>query len=124
VRYLKAVSIFVLLGLWLVAGNHCYLEGAGLLPADGCHTAANGSATSDPCENGCKVAEKAGYKTQVEQQVVLSAELLSFVVAPDIADRLSPTQISLVSCWPPQALHLPQFVISTALPVRAPSFAS
>lgn len=125
VRWLKAVSMFVLLALWLSASNHCYLELAGILPPDNCHTEEKSSSSSgDPCESGCKVTEKAGYKTQDHEKLVLLAVMLPLVIEFEPAAQVLPNQFSKITTWPPETLHLPQFLIRTALPVRGPSLVS
>jgi hypothetical protein len=124
---LKGIMSLLLLVLWMPVTSHCYLEIAGLIPNDDC--CAQGESTppgkGDPCEGGCKLVEKAGYRIQDNQPVPPVAVLLLPVFlqtplfeAPD--EGYAPRTV----LWPPDTFNLPQFIARTALPVRAPAFAS
>lgn len=124
-RWLTSVAILVLLGAWLAASNHCYLETAGLLPVDDCHATEQSSASqSDPCENDCKLVEKSVYKAQDNERFSICAVLLPLILQPVLESEPIRNESVAITAWPPETLHLPQFVASTSLPVRAPSFVS
>ncbi len=113
-----------LLAVWQLSANHCYLETAGVFPEDDCHIAQEqNSGSGDPCDAGCKLVEKAGYKNQGQQKI---QPLLLFFVSTIQFFNLPPVVSGCpqIRFWPPDTLSLPQFVMTTALPVRAPSFVS
>lgn len=126
-RWLKALAMFLLLATWLSSSNHCYLEVAGFLPPDECHSdeEASSSSKGDPCENGCKITEEAGYKTQDNSRLAVLIAVLSPVLLQFIAQNDSPPQQVLgITAWPPDTLYLQHFLVRTSLPIRGPSVVS
>lgn len=117
--------MFALLATWLLASNHCYLEAVGAVGPDQCDkTEKSSSPQSDPCENGCKVVEKAGHKTQDIAQVPAFVAILLLDFQPELETATAPGESKAITAWPPETLSLPQFLTRTSLPVRAPSFIS
>lgn len=124
---LKTIVSLVLLVLWMPVTSHCYLELAGLIPNDDCcsQSEATPPGHGDPCESGCKLVEKAGYKIQDNQPVPpVAIVLLPLFLQPALPEPPPEEFSARMAAWPPDALCLPQFTARTALPVRAPSFAS
>jgi hypothetical protein len=122
---MKALIALFMLALWVPATSHALLESAGLIhqeqPASGAdddhdHDAADGicaiSSSSTPLAKGA-------FSTEVLYVVALTAFDASFdstVTHPLSINGLGPSPPLLPSSW--------QFVFRTALPCRAPSFAS
>ena len=107
--------------------SHCYLELAGLIPKDDCCAQGESmpAGNGDPCEIGCKLVEKAGYKIQDNQPVPPAAVVLLPVFLQPARPQPPPEEFSArMAAWPPDNLFLPQFTARTTLPVRAPAFAS
>ena len=109
--------------LWVPLTSHCYLEDAGFFQETADKCCADESATptkADPCDTGCKLVEKTGGKVQDDQRIVVPIiALIPVVTAPQLPQAAP--QTDEVTMWPPETLHLPQFVVCTALPVRGPS---
>jgi hypothetical protein len=124
---LKTIVSLLLLVLWVPVTSHCYLEMAGVIPQDNCCSQGESKlpAKGDPCESGCKIVEKAGYKIQDNRSVLPVVVLLlpSFLQPARPAPPAEGNSARIVA-WPPDTLRLPQFIARTALPVRAPSSAS
>ncbi|MDB6025403.1 MAG: hypothetical protein JWM68_1626 [Verrucomicrobiales bacterium] len=112
--------------LWVPLTSHCYLEDAGVFQESAdkcCADESSQSAKEDPCDTGCKLVEKAAGKVQNNQRFVIPIlALISIVIVPQATEVAS--QTDKVMMWPPETLHLPQFVVTTALPVRGPSLVS
>ena len=115
-----------LMVLWVPLTSHCYLEDSGLFQSAWekcCSDEDSQSAKADPCDAGCKLVEKGAGKIQDNQRLIVP--IISLLAAIHVVP--APATISLhneVTFWPPETLHLTQFVASTALPVRAPSLLS
>ena len=108
--------------LWVPLTSHCYLEDSGLLSSlsDKCCASDNSTPTKDdPCDEGCKLVEKAAGKIQNNQRLVVPA-LVSLSIAFSAPAEI-PLLVPEVTLWPSETLHLVQFVARTALPPRAPS---
>lgn len=124
---LKVIVSLLLLVLWMPVTSHCYLELAGLISKDDCCSQGESMppGKGDPCASGCKLVEKAGYKIQNNRTVPTVVLLPLPVFSQPPLPQPAPEGFSarLVD-WPPDTLHLQQFAARTALPARAPSFAS
>ena len=118
----RIVLTLLLLATWLPTTAHCGLEAFEVLPMeDCCKEQAQGS---HHCDRGCGVVEDGGVKTEC---------LIALPVPPDtfeVFDDLARAAIILLydpgdTAISPrsEAQFLPQFVMQTALPARAPSFA-
>jgi hypothetical protein len=97
------------------------LESFEVLPLEEC--CEKESAGTHRCDSGCSVVEDGGIKTEIAKVSLVPPTVVTIVLdlARNSAPRFNPPEIG----WPPfQIHHLPQFVIHTALPIRAPSFAS
>ncbi len=104
--------------------NHCCLEMAGILPTDECCVAEDSTTTSgDPCDTECKLVEKTGYKTETNQKIQVVVPFLISLLASS-PEQFSNSVSANIHFWPPDALHLPQFLITTSLPIRGPSLVS
>ena len=103
------------------------MEIAGLIPQDDC--CAKSQTASVPkgenCDSGCTLVEKAGYKAQDNHKIAVPVLAFAVLFLQSISsEHASVAPAESISSWPPDNLQLPQFVLRTALPVRAPSFAS
>jgi hypothetical protein len=114
-----------LLALWLPAALHCKLENVRGLEFLRC---ASDTPTSSDCEgDSCQVVESGSYKIPENNQIV--ALPLFFEVVSHTSALVSDSLIQDICLRPPLTPppELPkswQFISRTALPVRAPSFAS
>jgi hypothetical protein len=122
VNWLKQTLVLLLLATWLPAANHCFLETAGLV-SDECDTTQNtATPSSDPCDTGCKLAEQTGFKVTQQKFHAQIPLVITFVEIPEHLPKVSVRP--LIHNWPTENFRLPQFVLATALPIRAPSFVS
>ena len=109
----------LLLAIWLPATGHCLLDAADLLRADCCQ--AETADTTSHCADECRLIEAGIFKLQERQAP-------AFVPAVFLISLSSPAEVepSMIPPderhWPPAALHLPEFLVRTSLPVRGPSF--
>jgi hypothetical protein len=122
VNWLKQTLVLLLLAAWLPAANHCFLETAGIF-SDECDTTQKAATpSSDPCDNGCKLVEQTVFKVTQQKFHAPMPPVIAVVEIPQ-----HPTEFfvrSPINNWPPENFCLPQFVLATALPIRAPSFVS
>ena len=114
-----------LVALWPLAMNHCKLEASTDLAFFQCSDHSSGQ--SDCADDACATVESGFYKAE-NTQLPLAAVVVLFdscrteLVLPrplpvhDTAFCMRVAPPELPRCW--------QFVSRTALPVRAPSFAS
>ena len=79
---------------------------------------------SDCDEDGCAAVESGNYKTQEEQVFVAPPQVVAWLVQQISTDRIDEISESILATAPPEELHAWQFVLRTALPVRAPSAVS
>ena len=121
---MRGVLSFVVLALWLVATHHCQLEDVPLLSFLKCAPSAS---TSSHCDgDSCQVVESGAYKIPGPRDQVLVAPLVAVMVPLVVLEDSSaaaggPAAFEVV---PPELPRSWQFISRTALPVRAPSFAS
>lgn len=122
VNWLKQILVLLLLATWLPAANHCFLEAAGLV-SDECDTTQNATTpSSDPCNTGCKLVEQTGFKVTQQKFHAPIPQVIAFIEIPEHLPDFS-GHLPMKN-WPSENLRLPQFVLATALPIRAPSFVS
>ena len=119
----KSIVTLILLAVWLPAVAVCLAEKSGMI-VDGCCPVEKAASDKNPaCEQGCKLMQGDGLKVQ-------GFKVLAPAVLMAIRQELCETQAR--SCISPdcveisasESLRLPQFVLSTSLPIRGPSFAS
>ena len=124
---IKQVVVLLALALWLPAMNHCSLETVGLIPIDECCASEEPSSDSPisghSCEEGCKLIEEAGYKLQ-DNNIHSVIPVLTLLFEIPLPEETAIFDAPLIDTSPSKTLYLPQFVIQTALPIRAPSVAS
>ena len=122
VRFWKTILTLIVLATWLPATAHCRLEAIGMIPLDECcETTAGGEHHSD---SACKNVEEISYKVECAAALPARPDTVSALIelcairCPTESVGIDLTQTDFLT------LHLPQFFINTALPVRAPSLAS
>ena len=114
------------LAVWLPATVHCKLESVPGLEFLQC--ASDSQNPKGNCnDDGCCTVEKLQYKSEQARLKIPSPVLLPVALTPvlDVANTL-PAEVSLgvLTAAPPGLFNVWHFVSRTALPVRAPSFAS
>jgi hypothetical protein len=129
VNWFKTTGLLALLALWLPAINHCRLEqlpGLGFLSC--CDHEDAAASHHDDCQtDGCAAVESGLYKTaggriQSPAPVLLTATLLAAL--PDEIPAPPASRLTRSATIPPGDSGGWQFSFRTALPPRAPSFAS
>jgi hypothetical protein len=129
-KWLKTMAIFGLLGLWLGAANHCKLEEIpGLRFLICCdHDGAAPHQDGDCDTDGCAQVEEGLYKTEDCRVAAHAPLLLLEIPRAEIAcEEVASVQVSWGDFLTVALPELPvtwQFSFRTALPPRAPSFAS
>ena len=110
--------------LWVPITAHCYLETIPGLEFFQC--AGDNGGTSDCKGEGCCVVESGFYKVSEARDYVAVAPLLRVAVPPLLLDDSFATVEGPAGFekLPPELPRSWQFISRTALPVRAPSFAS
>ncbi len=127
VNRLKTIVAVVLLALWVPITSHCLLERVSGLPFLAC---ASDDATKGNCDDdadGCQTVESASYRTEDSQPVVADFTFAIALLAPAVSFASPPLKDSAVALFAEPPSDLPsawQFTFRTALPPRAPSFAS
>ena len=130
-RYLKTIWVVALALLWVPITSHCQLESIPSLTALlACcdHEEAAAPHEDQDCEqDACASVESGDYRTQEHEPLLVSPDRTTVAVAAAVVALSSlPDEISLgiLTTAPPEQHHTWQFAFRTALPVRAPSFAS
>jgi hypothetical protein len=122
VKVWKFILTLLLVAAWLPATVHCGLETIGIVTMDEC--CEKEAAGNHRCEGGCSTVESGGLmKTECSNALPTPPEII--VLSPELSSLLlsdSPQRESQEISF--KAVHLPQFVIRTALPIRGPSVAS
>lgn len=127
VSWLKNSLLILLAALWLPVMSHCSLEQSIDLAFLACHsTAAEDSHQSSDCEGDVCATLEDGFFRSEESAVTVAAPTLlltALILAPvetkssaDVASSTSDNTLSIGCGW--------QFACRTALPPRAPSYAS
>jgi hypothetical protein len=70
------------------------------------------------------VVESGNYKTQEQQVFVAPPQVVAWLVQQVSTEPTDEISQSILATSPPEELHAWQFVLRTALPVRAPSTVS
>jgi hypothetical protein len=124
VKRWKAIFGLLCLAIWLPATQHCQLEkvpGLGFLRCAG-----DRGESSDCAGDSCAAVEKGSYKPADYQRVAPAPVILAAAHSFELcADEFRKDLCFEVPTFPPP--DLPggwQFLTRTALPIRAPSFAS
>lgn len=113
--------------LYLPATGHCLLESAGWLPSGGecCEqSSSTDGSPAFPCAYGCCPSEYAVYFSPAHVGAPLVAEVPVCVIAPALDVLPEQSEIVPPESSPPELSKVWQFNSRTALPPRAPSFAS
>jgi hypothetical protein len=130
VTWLKNITIWAMLALWLPATNHCRLEQIPSLNFLACsdHEGGNGTGQEEDCQtDGCALVEGGFYKTERNQvEVAQSHSAVSKFLGPPESSR---PRLDLVAWWhhpsvPPEIPVRWQFFFRAAAQPRAPSVAS
>lgn len=125
---LKTMFVVLLALLWVPITAHCLLESAGWLPKIlCCSDACPGGNPNQGDEDACKSIESASYKVAGER-VVLVVQVLPALIT-DLLESLDSLSVASGISRPsmvaaPEDPVTWQFTHRTALPPRAPSFAS
>ena len=129
VKWLRTMMTLTLAAFWLVALNHCRLEQIPGLSFLVCcaHDDAAPHQDNDCDTDGCAAVEGSFYKLE-DAQASFSAPVLvlpvSLTLSLDELEAASADCSDFYACAPPELLVTWQFSYRTALPPRAPSFAS
>ena len=130
-RYLKTIWVVALALLWVPITSHCRLESIPSLTAllaccDHEETAAPHE--DQDCEqDGCASVESGDYRTQEHEPLLLSPDhnsVEAIAVVVESSSLLDEVSLGILTTAPPEQCHIWHFAFRTALPVRAPSFAS
>jgi hypothetical protein len=118
------VTALVFMVLWVPITAHCYLEKFPGLEFLQC--AGDNGGTEDCKGEGCCAVESGFYKVSDARDCVPVALLLAVVALPRVLDDSLETagRLAVFEIVPPELPQSWQFLSRTALPVRAPSFAS
>ena len=127
-KWLRTITVLALVALWLPVSVHCQLEQLPGLEFLSCcdHEDTTAPHPDDDCEgDGCAVVESGLYKTE-ERQNSLTAPNFPPVQSSSVRMTSAPAAVlALVhGTSPPELSRIWQFSFRTALPPRAPSFAS
>jgi hypothetical protein len=129
VRRWKNILFALAALVWLPASAHCQLEAlTGLEFLQCAETTQTVCHPGHDCNRqGCCKVEQSHYRSE-EFHVALPGPLLVTLAAPlTVPDAsLAPQEIrrGILTAAPPQLVTSRHFLVRTALPVRAPSFAS
>ena len=130
-RYLKTIWVVALALLWVPITSHCQLESIPSLTAllaccDHEETAAPHQ--DQDCEqDACASVESGDYRTQEHERLLISPDHRSVeavTAAVELSSLPDATSLQILRTAPAEQHHIWQFTFRTALPVRAPSFAS
>ena len=117
--------------LWVPITSHCQLEAIPSLTALlACcdHEETTAPHEDEDCEqDACASVESGDYRTQEHDPLLVSPDRISVEISAVVIELKSlPDEVSLgiLTTAPPERHHVWQFAFRTALPVRAPSFAS
>jgi hypothetical protein len=131
VRYLKTIWVVALALLWVPITSHCQLETIPSLTALlACcdHEKASAPHEDQDCEqDACASVESGDYRTQEHEALLVSPDRTTVEVAAvvvELSSRAVEVSLGILNTAPPEQHHIWQFAFRTALPVRAPSFAS
>jgi len=129
VRLFRNIWFALAAFLWLPASAHCQLESLPGLEFFQC--VVDEQPACDPSKDcgecGCFAVEKAQYHSAQIRLTLPAPDLQPALFAPrlNLANILpKEDSLGILTAAPPQLLQTWQFVSRTALPVRAPSFAS
>ena len=117
----------VLAFAWAPITWHCNLEVLPVLDFLACcaHEKEAAPHQDNDCESdSCAVVESGNYKTQEEQVFVAPPQVAAWLVQQASPEPIDEISQSVVATSSPEELHIWQFVLRTALPVRAPSTVS
>lgn len=126
VRCFRNIIFALAAFLWLPASAHCQLETIPGLAFLRC--SADTQSSHDPCKDGgCCAVEKSPYQNASLRVTLPMLDLLPMLCAPLLkVTNTLPAEVSvgILTAAPPELLATWHFVSRTALPARAPSFAS
>jgi hypothetical protein len=122
----KAILSLLCLAVWLPATQHCKLEN---LPGLAFLQCAGDTPTNSDCGDGdqCDQVERGLYKSESTTLVLTPPAIVALFVAAELSEQFESSQILTIGAKVAPPPDLPtswQFSSRTALPVRAPSFAS
>ena len=128
-RLVKTILILLLALLWAAAGNHCKLEQIPGWEFLACciHEDIAPHQDDDCATDGCATVENQLYKNETARICVAAPTLLfATFVSLQWAELSIPPTVShiLPDAAPTELARVWQFSYRTALPARAPSFAS
>jgi len=131
VQYLKTIWVVALALLWVPITSHCQLEAIpGLTALLACcdhEEAATPHEDEDCQQDACASVESGDYRTQEHEPLLVSPDHISIKVSAVVVELSSlrdEVSLQILATAPPEQHHIWQFAFRTALPVRAPSFAS
>ena len=120
--------LFLVLALaWAPITWHCNLEVLSVLDFLACcaHDEESAPHQDNDCESdSCAVVESGNYKTQEEQVFVAPPQVAAWLAQQVSTERGDEISQRILAATPPEELQIWQFVLRTALPVRAPSIVS
>lgn len=125
---LKTIVALMLLVLWAPVTSHCLLERVPGLAFLACAEDDSGKGDCGNDADGCESVESATYRTEDAQPLVSTFEikvaLLVAILAPDSLPLRGEPLLATGTHPPAELSSSWQFSFRTALPPRAPSFAS
>lgn len=125
VSKLNTILAFVMMVLWAPITSHCQLE---VIPGLEFLQCSSDTSSHSDCEgDSCQSVESVGYKIQDNPDLVpVPLPVVAFMAAlPAVEEVLAKLSgVSFLTAAPPELSSCWQFAFRTALPVRAPSFAS
>ena len=129
VQRIKAAVALMLAFIWLPAASCCFIDTSGLLGKRDCCSKEHSQPTPGPgnCDKPCGALASATFLPQQSQPLVFAPVGVPMF---DVASFLMPVQRpvgigrELPATAPPELAGHWQFSYRTALPPRAPSFAS
>ena len=126
---IKAVVALVLALVWLPAVSCCLIDASGLLGKQDCCSKEHSHSVPSPgnCDQPCGMLASATYLPQQDQVLIVAPlGVPLFDVAFSRVELQRPAGVGrdLPAAAPPELAGCWQFSFRTALPPRAPSFAS
>jgi hypothetical protein len=129
VKSLRIILTLVMVTLWPLVVSHCDLEQLPGLQFLACGDGAPDTPQhDDDCEtDGCASLESGSYKAEDGRLAILASPVVwsAFLTATSLeTERAAAADRTILDSAPPELPNVWQFASRTALPPRAPTFAS
>lgn len=116
--------LLLFLGLWVPATGHCQWENVLMLETACGEHATTSDPSRDCCDSSCQALENGFVKSAPQTNLDLNIAILTAVIIMLDPPESVITPGDCSTSAPPELSPRWQFVLRTALPVRAPSFLS